>query len=94
MWIISYVIPMYYEDKFIGVVGMDFDYVVLTDLVHEIELYENGFAHLEMNGEMICDDVHKVGKETNMDSEEYLQKSNHSPIPDNPDYNQFFQDIV
>ena len=76
MWMISYVIPMYYEDKFIGVVGMDFDYVVLTDLVHEIELYENGFAHLEMNGEMICDDVHEVNEEMNMDSEEYLQKSN------------------
>ena len=75
MLMISYVIPMYYEDKFIGVVGMDFDYVVLTDLVHEIELYENGFAHLEMNGEIICHDVHEVGEETNMDSEEYLQKS-------------------
>ena len=75
MWMISYVIPMYYEDKFIGVVGMDFDYVVLTDLVHEIELYENGFAHLEMNGEMICDEVHKVGEEINIDSEKYLQKS-------------------
>ena len=72
MWMISYVIPMYYEGKFIGVVGMDFDYVVLTDLVHKIELYENGFAHLEINGEMICDDIHEV---TNMESEEYLQKS-------------------
>lgn len=75
IWMISYVIPMYFEDKFIGVVGMDFDYVVLTDLVHEIELYENGFAHLEMNGEIICDDVHEVSEETNMVADKYLQKS-------------------
>ena len=50
---ISYVIPMYYGDKFIGVVGMDFDYTVLAERVHEIKVYERGFAHLEMNGEVI-----------------------------------------
>ena len=75
MWMISYVIPMYFEDTFIGVVGMDFDYVVLTDLVHEIELYENGFAHLEINGEAICTDVHQFGEATNLVAEKYLQKS-------------------
>lgn len=73
IWMISYVIPMYFEDKFIGVVGMDFDYVVLTDLVHEIQLYENGFAHLESEGEIISDDVHE-GK-INMDSDAYLRES-------------------
>ena len=75
MWMISYVIPMYIEDKFIGVVGMDFDYMILTDQVHEIELYENGFAHLEMNGEMICSDVHEAESEETIDSEKYLQTS-------------------
>ena len=75
MWMISYVIPMYYEGEFIAVVGMDFDYLALTDLVHEIELYENGFAHLEMNGEMVCDDVHESEEQNNVDSEKYLQES-------------------
>ena len=75
MWMISYVIPMYFEDKFIGVVGMDFDYLALTDLVHEIELYENGFAHLEMDGEIACSDIHEVDDKMDVDSEEYLRKS-------------------
>lgn len=75
MWMISYVIPMYYEGEFIAVVGMDFDYLALTDLVHEIELYENGFAHLEKNGEMVCDDVHESEEQNNVDSEKYLQES-------------------
>jgi diguanylate cyclase (GGDEF)-like protein len=29
---------------------MDFDYTVLTDKVHNIKIYENGFAHLEFGG--------------------------------------------
>jgi methyl-accepting chemotaxis protein len=27
-WMISYVVPMYWQDQFIGIVGMDFDYMV------------------------------------------------------------------
>jgi diguanylate cyclase (GGDEF)-like protein len=50
---ISYVIPLYFENQFIGVVGMDFDYTILRRRVHEIKVYENGFAHLEMDGVMI-----------------------------------------
>ena len=57
---ISYVIPMYLEGEFIGIVGMDFDYVVLSELVHKIKLYENGFAHLKLNGETICNNVHET----------------------------------
>ena len=75
MLMISYVIPMYFEEKFIGVVGMDFDYVVLSDMVHSIKLYENGFAHLEMDGEMICNDVHEEGVKNNANSKKYLRTS-------------------
>ena len=39
---ISYVVPLYYENKFFGVVGMDFDYTVLTDKIHKIKIYEKG----------------------------------------------------
>ena len=28
---------------------MDFDYSVLTDTVHKIKIYENGFAHLKLD---------------------------------------------
>ena len=53
---ISYVVPLYFEGRFIGVVGMDFDYTILTDKVHSIRIYENGFAHLERNGTVIHHD--------------------------------------
>jgi HAMP domain-containing protein len=56
---ISYVIPLYLENQFIGVVGMDFDYTILTQQIHEIKIYENGYAHLELDGVVIHN-----GKET------------------------------
>lgn len=65
IWMISYVIPLYFEGQFFGVVGMDFDYTVLTDRVHEIQIYENGFAHLKLDGKAIhsenCDAGHMLG---------------------------------
>jgi diguanylate cyclase (GGDEF)-like protein len=65
----SYVIPMYYEKKFIGVVGMDFDYMALEKQVQEVEIYENGFAHLEIDGVIIS------GNEYKLDSKNYLSVS-------------------
>ena len=53
---ISYVIPMYFQDKFLGVVGMDFDYHILLDKISTIKVYENGYAHLEKDGKVLhCD---------------------------------------
>lgn len=74
IWMISYVIPMYYDDQFIGIVGMDFDYVVLSEQVHGIKLYENGFAHLEIDGELICDEVHNKTEQIDL-SDKYLRTS-------------------
>ncbi len=72
---ISYVVPLYYENRFIGVVGMDFDYTVLTDRVHEIKIYEHGFAHLETDGEV----MHHGGDASDFDnfgaSDQYLRVS-------------------
>ncbi len=75
IWMISYVIPMYFEEKFIGIVGMDFDYTVLSDMVHGIKLYENGFAHLEIDGEIICNDVQETGIKNKVNLKKYLRKS-------------------
>ena len=72
---ISYVIPMYFEGRFIGVVGMDFDYMVLADRIHEIEIYENGFAHLESDGVVVCNNRHGDDQATDTDSTEYLRVS-------------------
>ena len=68
---LSYVMPMYYENEFIGVVGMDFDYSVLTDKVHKMVIFENGFAHLEYGGKVIHNQ-NVNGSET---SEEYFRVS-------------------
>lgn len=43
---ISYAEPLYFEGKFIGVVGMDFDYTAVTNIVDDIQIYQNGFAFL------------------------------------------------
>ena len=68
---ISYVVPMYLDGRFIGVVGMDFDYTVLSDSVHGVRIYENGFAHLEIDGAVICNEEHTGDTE----SEDYLRVS-------------------
>ena len=75
IYMISYVVPMYYEEKFIGVVGIDFDYTVLSDQVHEIKVYENGFAHLEIDGVVVCNDDHEVEANTNDNSTKYIRVS-------------------
>lgn len=69
---ISYVIPLYYGERFIGVVGMDFDYMTLAERVHEIKIYENGFSHLELDGLVIHDEHHE---DTEINKEDYLHAS-------------------
>ena len=66
---------MYHEEKFIGVVGIDFDYRVLTDQVHEIEIYENGFAHLATDGVVIHSDDREFKTEIKDNSNKYLRVS-------------------
>ena len=72
---ISYVVPVYYENEFIGVVGMDFDYTVLTDKIHNIKIYENGFAHLEFEGTDVYNEVHVEDTELHEHPDKYLSVS-------------------
>ena len=72
---ISYVVPLYYENRFIGVVGMDFDYTTLINRVHEIKIYEHGFAHLESDGVVIHHSGHEVAFDEGDVSDQYLQVS-------------------
>ena len=72
---ISYVVPMYYDGEFIGVVGMDFDYTVLTDKVHNIKIYENGFAHLEFEDADVYNTDHVEDAKLHENPEEYLSVS-------------------
>ena len=66
---------MYYEEKFIGIIGMDFDYTVLTEQVHEIKIYENGFAHLEIDGAVIHSGDSVLEEKVIHDSNKYLRVS-------------------
>ena len=74
IYMISYVVPMYYEEKFIGIIGMDFDYTVLAELVHEIKIYENGFAHLQIDETVVCSYDSDCEKDTK-DNSKYLRVS-------------------
>ena len=76
VFMISYVVPMYFENSFIGVVGMDFDYTVLTQTIHEIEVYDNGFAHLELNNVIIHNGADGTeGEISNANPDKYLKVS-------------------
>lgn len=44
--IISYVAPIYVDNMFIGVVGVDVAFSEITDMVGKISVYDNGFAYL------------------------------------------------
>jgi diguanylate cyclase (GGDEF)-like protein len=68
---ISYVVPLFFDNEFFGVVGMDFDYTVLTDKIHKMKIYENGFAYLEYEGNVIHNENIKIYENT----EEYLRVS-------------------
>lgn len=72
---ISYIIPMYFEDKFIGVVGMDFDYVVLSNRVRGIEIYDNGFAYLATDGDVNMSGDPELEAEIKQHARRYLRVS-------------------
>ena len=45
-WIISYVVPIYRNEDFIGVLGMDIDMALLKEKVDSVQIYESGYAFL------------------------------------------------
>lgn len=76
IFMISYAIPLYRDNQFIGVVGMDFDYTVLTKKISEIKIYDHGFAHLELNGVVVDDGTgHAQSISAQASSEQYLRVS-------------------
>ncbi len=72
---ISYVIPLYHEEQFIGVVGMDFDFTVLAERVQNIKIYENGLANLEIDGVVIRGGIDAPEEESTYDPDKYLRAS-------------------
>ena len=44
--VISYNVPIYWHDRFVGVVGIEIDYTTMSRQVESIRLYTNGYAFL------------------------------------------------
>lgn len=72
---ISFIIPLYFENEFVGVVGMDFDYTLLTQRTHQIKVFENGFAHLELDGTVIHSENESSDSEHIHSDESYFRAS-------------------
>jgi diguanylate cyclase (GGDEF)-like protein len=53
---------------------MDFDYTVLSDRVHKIKVYENGFAHLQIDETVACTHESEFNQNAT-DNSKYLQVS-------------------
>ena len=73
---ISYVVPLFYDNEFFGIIGVDFDYTILTEKVHNIKIYENGFAHLEFEGAHLFNADHAEDVKLHEHPEKYLTVSN------------------
>ena len=44
--VISYNVPIYFEDVFVGVIGIEIDYSTMAEQVDSITLYDNGYAFI------------------------------------------------
>ena len=44
--VISYNVPVYYDGRFVGVVGIEIDYSTMAGQVESIRLYKNGYAFI------------------------------------------------
>lgn len=51
--LISYVIPIHYEDRIIGVVGMDIDFEYVGDFVRNLEAYGSGYAFATYGDQLV-----------------------------------------
>lgn len=70
--VISYNVPVYYKDHFVGVIGIEIDYSTMAEQVNNITLYDNGYA-------FINDDEGTIIYHPHMDVEELL--NNHPKVP-------------
>lgn len=71
--VISYNIPIYYEERFVGVIGIEIDYSTMAGLVDNIKLFEHGYAFLDDADGMIIYHPH-------IDVEELA--ASHPMVPD------------
>lgn len=52
--VVSYIVPIYNEDTFVGILGFNMDFDYLLDRVNSISVYEYGYALLISGDKHIC----------------------------------------
>lgn len=53
--VLSYNVPIYQFGRFVGVIGIETDYNIISEIVNSIKLYDNGYAFINKdNGDIIC----------------------------------------
>lgn len=67
IYMISYIMPFYIDDTFIGVIGMDIDFSNIMQLADDVEIYETGSVNLVSLSEHIlyyCDENNSPAQKT------------------------------
>lgn len=71
--VISYNVPVFWKDRFFGVIGIEIDYSIMAEQVKNIRLYENGYAFInDENGKLIYHPLIDVAK---------LKENEHPVVP-------------
>ena len=71
-WMISYTVPVYFEETFIGVVGMDVECDYIASIANNIEVYETGnVSVLNQNFSILVHSDFKIGDTVNDDKMQY-----------------------
>ncbi len=55
--VISYVVPYYYEEELVGIIGIDISIDYIEELINSFKIYDTGFAFLTDENSMVV--VHK-----------------------------------
>ena len=75
---ISYVVPLYEQDKLLGVAGMDIDFDYISKVVSEIKIYDSGSAVLaDAEGNVLVHDKECNGYEEQADFGVHLAVENY-----------------
>ncbi len=70
--VISYNVPVYFADRFVGVIGIEIDYSTMAEEINHITLYDNGYAFLnDAEGNII---YHPRMDVTSMDTQPKLPR--------------------
>ena len=74
VWMISYVVPIYHEGSFVGVVGIDIDYQTLVSQLKSLVVLQGGYAFLtDENGKFVYHPEQEIGSDSVAFQEQKMQ---------------------